>query len=104
MRNGRQPLSAAEAAKRLGVKRQTLEAYVRRGQLTSRRVAGGRGSEFDADEVDALLRRSRIGRQTAQELTVATSVTSIDDGVLRYRGRDAVELASTQPYEAVASL
>jgi citrate synthase len=104
MSNGRRPLTAAEAAERLGIKRETLYAYVSRGQLTSRPAARGRGSEFDADEVDALLRRTRLGRQTSQELAVTTRVTSIVDGTLRYRGIEVAALAGSQPYESVATL
>jgi citrate synthase len=59
---------------------------------------------FDADEVDGLLRRSRAGRDSAQELTIATAVSSIADGELRYRGRLVPELAATEPFESVASL
>jgi citrate synthase len=99
----RAALSADEAARRLGVKRQTLYAYVSRGLLKSRPAPSGRGSEFDADEVDALLRRSRVGREAAQELTISTAVTSLADGVLRYRGRDVSRLAASEPFEAVAT-
>ncbi len=102
--NERPRLDAAEAAARLGVKRQTLYAYVSRGLLRSYPAASGRGSVFDPAEVDALLRRSRVGRDSAQELTIATAVSSIADGELRYRGRLAPELARTQPYESVAAL
>jgi len=102
--NERPPLDAAEAAARLGVKRQTLYAYVSRGLLRSRPAANGRGSVFDAAEVDALLRRSRAGRESAQELTIATAVSSIVDGELRYRGHLVPELARTMPFEAVAAL
>jgi hypothetical protein len=91
--NERPPLDAAEAAARLGVKRQTLYAYVSRGLLRSRPPANGRVSVFDATEVDALLRRSRAGRESAQELTIATAVSSIVDGELRYRGHLVPELA-----------
>ncbi len=100
----RPPLTAAEAASRLGVKRQTLYAYVSRGLLRSRPAASGRGSEFDAADVDALLRRSRAGRDAAQELTVATAISSIAGGDLRYRGRRATVLASTEAFESVATL
>ena len=97
--------TAAEAAARLGVKRQTLYAYVSRGLLRSRPAADGRGSEFDADEVDALLRRSRAGRESAQELTIATAVSSIADGELRYRGQPGARTGrATEPFEAVAAL
>src|SRR3954452_6385722 len=102
--NERPRLDAAEAAARLGVKRQTLYAYVSRGLLHSYPAANGRGSVFDAAEVDAVLRRSRAGRDSAQELTIATAVSSIADGELRYRGRLVPELARTQPFEAVAAL
>jgi citrate synthase len=101
--NERPRLDAAEAAARLGVKRQTLYAYVSRGLLRSYPAATGRGSVFEAAEVDALLRRSRVGRDSGQELTVATAVSSIADGELRYRGRLVPELARTQPYESVAA-
>jgi len=104
MSNHGRPLTAAEAAERLGVKRQTLYAYVSRGLLESRPAPTGRGSEFDAAEVDALVRRSRLGRRTAQELTVVTEVTSLADGVLSYRGQEVVPLASTESYEAVVNL
>src|SRR5690242_18057340 len=102
--NERPQLDAADAAARLGVKRQTLYAYVSRGLLRSHPAPNGRGSFFDPVEVDALLRRSRAGRESAQELTIATAVSSIVDGELRYRGRLAPELARTQPFESVAAL
>jgi citrate synthase len=104
MSNHGRSLTAAEAAERLGVKRQTLYAYVSRGLLESRPAPTGRGSQFDAAEVEALVRRSRLGRRTAQELTVVTDVTSVGDGVLRYRGQEAVPLAATESYEAVVNL
>ncbi|HKA03037.1 MAG TPA: citrate synthase, partial [Acidimicrobiales bacterium] len=104
MSDGRAALTASEAAERLRVKRQTLYAYVSRGLLTSRPAANGRGSEFDAAEVDALVRRSRLGRQTAQEVTIATGVTSLAGGELRYRGREVTPMAASVPYEAVARL
>ena len=47
--------------------------------------------------------RSRPGRRTANELTVATAVTSTAGDRLRYRGRDAVRLAGREPFEAVAT-
>jgi citrate synthase len=104
MSNGRRSLTAAEVAERLGVKRQTLYAYVSRGLLRSRPAGNGRGSEFDAAEVDALVRRSRLGRRTAPEITIVTEVTSLADGVLRYRGQEVVPLAATESYEAVVNL
>ncbi|MEU5247335.1 helix-turn-helix domain-containing protein, partial [Streptomyces asoensis] len=52
-------LSTKEAAELLGVKPETVYAYVSRGQLSSRRTPGGRGSTFDAEEVQTLARRNR---------------------------------------------
>ncbi len=104
MSNGGRTLTAVEAAERLGVKRQTLYAYVSRGLLTSKPSGYGRGSEFDAAEVDALVRRGRLGRRMDRELTIVTDVTSLADGVLRYRGQEVVPLAATESYEAIANL
>src|SRR3954451_3971822 len=104
MGNGGRTLTAMEAAERLGVKRQTLYAYVSRGLLRSLPAANGRGSQFDAAEVEALVRRSRQGRPAAHELTIVTDVTSLTDGVLRYRGQEVVPLAAREPYEAIANL
>jgi citrate synthase len=45
-----------------------------------------------------------VGREAAQELTISTAVTSMADGVLRYRGREVSALAAAEPFEAVATL
>lgn len=99
-------LETEEAARRLGVKRATLYAYVSRGLLDSHRAPGGGRSLFDATEVERLARRSRAGRETESRLaSVTTSVTQLhDDSGPSYRGRPAVELAGTCPYEDVAEL
>ena len=54
-------LTAAEAARRLGVKPATLYAYVSRGVLSRGKAADGRASLFNADEVERLARRGRPG-------------------------------------------
>jgi citrate synthase len=96
-------ISTAEAAARLGVKRETLYAYVSRGLLARQRGTGGRTSLFDAAQVDALAARTRRGgRAGALEVVVASAVTSLEGDRLRYRGRDATELAATGTFEAVA--
>src|SRR3984957_13291465 len=46
------PLSSRDAADRLGVKVDTLYAYVSRGLLRSMEVAGSRERHYDADEVE----------------------------------------------------
>jgi citrate synthase len=96
-------IGAAEAAARLGVKRETLYAYVSRGQLARQRGTGGRESVFDSAEVDALAARTRRGgRAGALEVVVASGITSLEGDRLRYRGRDAADLATSSSFEAVA--
>ncbi|MFI0790133.1 citrate/2-methylcitrate synthase [Streptomyces lydicus] len=97
-------LSTREAADRLGVKPETVYAYVSRGQLTSRREPGGRGSTFDAKEVDALARRGgrREPSGAGSELAVRTGITLIDRDHCYLRGVDTSELAAHHSYEEVA--
>ncbi|MGW7345597.1 citrate synthase [Streptomyces sp. NPDC054854] len=96
-------LTTQEAALALGVKPATVYAYVSRGQLSSRRDPVGRGSTFDAAEVEALARRSRReAAAPAGELSVRTSLTLIEGDRYWFRGVDAVELASRYAYEEVA--
>ncbi|MDG4858368.1 citrate synthase, partial [Streptomyces sp. T-3] len=99
-----QRLTTKEAAERLGVKPETVYAYVSRGLLSSRRTDGGRGSTFDVKEVDALGRRNR--REAAAgppgELSVRTRITLIEKDRYYFRGVDAVELAERYDYEPVA--
>ena len=45
-RDGEDRLGTEEVARRLGVKRETVYAYVSRGRLASRRSDDGRGSVF----------------------------------------------------------
>jgi citrate synthase len=98
-------MTAAQAAKRLGVKPATLYAYVSRGVLSRRRAAGGRGSLFDAEEVERLALRGRPRRPAgAADIIVESQITEITGDHLRYRGRDVTELALTHPFEAVAEL
>jgi citrate synthase len=92
-------LTTAEAAARLGVKPATLYAYVSRGVLD--RVRTPAGSTFDAADIERLAHGSRRGRVDAAPAFV-TEVTLIEDGVLRYRGLDAVELSRTRSFEEVA--
>jgi citrate synthase len=99
-------LSTEEAARRLGVKPETLYAYVSRGQLARHAAPGGRRSLFARAEVERLAARSRRGgRAGALELIVDTELTLLDPaGALFYRGQDATRLARESTYEAVAEL
>ncbi|WP_041819177.1 citrate synthase [Streptomyces davaonensis] len=99
-------LTTKEAAELLGVKPETVYAYVSRGQLSSRRVPSGRGSTFDAKEVEALARRNRRESGgtsgSGSELSVRTRITFIDKDRYYFRGVDAAELAVRHSYEEVA--
>lgn len=97
-------LTTRETAERLGVKPETVYAYVSRGQLSSNRAPGGRGSTFDAAEVDALARRTgrREPAPPAGELAFRTGITLIESDRYYFRGVDATELARRHTYEEVA--
>jgi citrate synthase len=106
----RQPmalLTTRQAAHRLGVKVETLYAYVSRGLLRSHRPASGRSSLFDEREVETLARRGRprhSSRPRSLDITIETAVTAIGDGGHRYRGHDAIALAHSATFEQVAEL
>lgn len=97
-------LTTRETAERLGVKPATVYAYVSRGQLSSQRDPDGRGSTFDAREVQALVRRGRreavAGGDIAQR--IRTGITLIDQDRYYFRGVDATELARRHRYEQIA--
>ncbi|MEV6161801.1 citrate synthase [Streptomyces sp. NPDC052052] len=97
-------LSTRETAERLGVKPETVYAYVSRGQLSSRRAPGGRGSTFDAAEVDALARRSgrRASSPATGDLLFRTGITLIESDRYYFHGVDATALAGQYGYEEVA--
>ncbi|GGS29004.1 helix-turn-helix domain-containing protein [Streptomyces parvus] len=97
-------LTTRQAAELLGVKPETVYAYVSRGQLSSVRAAGGRGSTFDAEEVRALARRSgrRDPSPAGGDLAFRTGITLIEDDRCYFRGVDATELARRYGYEEVA--
>jgi citrate synthase len=102
-------VDARAAAQRLGVDVRTLYAYVSRGSL--RRVPGpdGRSSRYDSDDLELLAQRSRprtLPRPAASiDLVIATRVSTVTDGVVRYRGKDVLDLvAAGEPFERVADL
>ena len=98
-------LTAAEAARRLGVKPATIYAYVSRGVLSRARAPDGRGSLFDSGEVERLARRGRPRRPAGvADITVESAITEITGDRLRYRGFDVIRLAVSRSFEEVAEL
>jgi citrate synthase len=95
-------LPASEVAERLGVKLETVYAYVSRGLL--RRLPGAeKESRFDLAEVEQLRVR---GRKSALEkpgpLLVSSALTEVTRTAVRYRGKSALGLAHTLSFERVA--
>ena len=107
-------LSAADAAGRLGVSRQTLYSYVSRGAVRAVPSPGDpRRSLYDAHDIARLVERRRRGRARRAvartttdwgEPILQSSLTRIVDGRLSYRGQDAVALSAAATLEEVAGL
>ena len=99
-------MTTGEAARRLGVKPETVYAYVSRGLLRRHPDSARHQSLFAREEVERLaVRARRRDRSGALEVVVETELTLIEPiGRLYYRGHDAVELARFRSFEQVASL
>lgn len=80
-------IDAEEAAARLGVKKETLYAYVSRGLIERRSHRDGKRSLFDVDAVDALRARSRRSARGELGTIITSAVTHVRDSGLEYRGR-----------------
>jgi len=91
-------LTAAEAARALGVTPATLYAYVSRGLIRSE-PAGGRARRYAAADIAAL---KRGGLPSGPLLE--TSITLMRGGRVFFRGRDAVELARNLSVREAAAL
>ena len=95
-------LTAAETARRMGIKQATLYAYVSRGLLRAHRPGDARASLFHPEEVERL--RTRPARGARPELSIPSAVTLLRPDGLYFRGVAAIPLASTRDYEEVAGL
>ncbi len=103
-------LTATQTAARLGVKPETLYAYVSRGLLARERDA--HGSTFDALEVEAFAagRRRSAAHAPAHPTTgmplgiLHTDIADIEDDELLFRGRRARDLVDRPFAEVVAWL
>lgn len=103
----RPQVTADQAADLLGVRLQTVYAYVSRGLLTRNHglnEAGHRVSHFVLDEVLRLAAERTRVRTGSLEVLVESDVTLLDPkGSLSLRGHDAVALTA-RPFEDVAEL
>jgi citrate synthase len=107
-------LTAQAAAAALGVPRRTVYSYVSRGLIgVSKKSVVGRGSLYDAADVEVLRDRKRRGRSHAaiaastiqfDEPVLETGLTRIGNSHLSYRGHDAVALSEDGTLEDVAGL
>jgi citrate synthase len=99
-------MTTREAARRLGVKPETVYAYVSRGLLSRDPRSLPRRSLFAREEIERLAARARrTDRSGALEVVVETELTLLDPaGRLLFRGRDALELARHRSFEQVAAL
>ncbi|HEX6807295.1 MAG TPA: citrate synthase family protein [Gemmatimonadaceae bacterium] len=107
-------LSAAEAARALGVTRATLYAYVSRGLIRSQPgPASRRARRYPRDDVERLRLRAEERRDPDKVAAHAlqwgvpvleSSITLITGDALYYRGRNVVALAREASVEQVASL
>ncbi len=107
-------ISAEEAISRLGVRPQTLYAYVSRGRIEARPdPADPRRSRYRLADVGGLAERKKRGRKASEvaagaiawgEPVLASAITTVAGGRLFYRGREAVALARTETLESVARL
>jgi citrate synthase len=105
-------LTATEAMEELGVRPQTLYAYVSRGRIEAKAQEDDpRKSLYRGADVAELAKRKRQGRKASQvaaaaiawgEPVLPSAITTIQGGKLYYRGLDAAELARTATFETVS--
>jgi len=107
-------LDAEQVLERLGIRPQTLYAYVSRGRIeAAAHPQDPRRSLYRASDVAALAQRKARGRRAADvaaeaiawgEPVLASAITTVAGGRLWYRGRDATLLAKDHSLEQVARL
>ncbi|RZT39354.1 citrate/2-methylcitrate synthase [Cupriavidus agavae] len=103
-----------EVCSRLGVRPQTIYAYVSRGKLeVMSDPSDTRRSLYRAEDVASLARRKQAGRKHetlatntlfGAEPSIPTALSTFVRERLYYRGKDAVELAGSASVEDVAQL
>jgi citrate synthase len=107
-------IDAEQAMATLGVRAQTLYAYVSRGRVAAAAHPDDpRRSLYRASDIAALAARKARGRRAADvaaeaiawgEPVLPSAITTVIGGRLFYRGQDAVDLARMHSLEQVARL
>ncbi|MEO1661145.1 MAG: citrate synthase [Pseudomonadota bacterium] len=107
-------LEREAALLKLGVKAQTLYAYVSRGQISAQTHPDDpRASLYSEIDIDRLVSRRRRGRSRSDIASAAiawgdpvmeTEITTVREGRLIYRGIDAVKFAEQATIEETAAL
>jgi len=103
-------LTARQAADRLGIKVDTLYAYVSRGRLRSVTVPGTRERRYPNVDVEALLdARSGVRLPASADPealmpVIGSSICLIENGRFYYRGQDAVRLSRGATLEDITRL
>ncbi|WP_296818468.1 citrate/2-methylcitrate synthase [Brevundimonas sp.] len=104
-------IGRGDAERLLGVKSQTLYAYVSRGHITARPdPENPRRSLYDARDVQRLADRSGVraapsaGRGARHEILIESALTQVGEDTLTYRGEDAIALSEHATLEQTARL
>jgi len=107
-------ITQEEACDALGVRKQTLYAYVSRGQIEVRWDPQHVNRKlYRESDISALLKKRNLGRARKSiaastmawgEPIISTSISTIVRGRLYYRGKDAIELSAQATVEEVARL
>ena len=99
-------LSARETARRLGIKLDTLYAYVSRGLLASVAVPDSRERRYRVGDVERFRAGRGGGERTREALmpVIDSTISLIENGRFYYRGHDAIDLAERLTLEETADL
>jgi len=107
-------MTAAEALSVMNVRAQTLYANVSRGKIRAKPdKTDPRRSLYHRDDVLRMAER-RSGQRKVKKVAaeaidwgdpvLASAISTVANGKLWYRGRDAIELANTATFEEVTGL
>ncbi|WP_144140309.1 citrate/2-methylcitrate synthase [Paraburkholderia sp. BCC1884] len=107
-------ITLTEAARQLGVRAQTVYAYVSRGNIAVMPDPDDpRKSLYRAEDVAALCRKKQVGRKRealaagtifGAEPCIYSGITTFSKGRPYYRGRDSIRLSETATLEDVAAI